>query len=206
MIFNSDLGPKVRTFIKHADDTARSMSNPQIVFWSRASNGQPIKVTDYLDGYHWVRDNTPEDSRVIAWWDYGYQITGIARRTSLADGNTWNHEHIATIGLLLTSNEKKAWQAIRHLADYVLVWAGGSGDDLGKSPHLARIGNSVFPDHCGDDDPKCNKFGFYGDGSPTPMMAKSLLYKLVMHNLKPGVKVDERLFKEVHTTQYGLMR
>lgn len=24
-----------------------------------------------------------------------------------------------------------------------------------------RIGNSVFPDHCGDDDPKCNKFSFY---------------------------------------------
>ena len=24
---------------------------------------------------------------------------------------------------------------------------------------VARIGNSVFPDHCGDDDPKCNKFG-----------------------------------------------
>jgi len=23
----------------------------------------------------------------------------------------------------------------------------------------ARIGNSVFPDHCGDDDPKCMKFG-----------------------------------------------
>ena len=24
----------------------------------------------------------------------------------------------------------------RHLADYVLVWAGGHGDDMGKSPHL----------------------------------------------------------------------
>ena len=41
----------------------------------------------------------------------------------------------------------------------MLVWGGGQRDDLGKSPHLARIGNSVFPDHCGDDDPKCMKFG-----------------------------------------------
>merc|ERR1712078_145767 len=71
---------------------------------------------------------------------------------------------------------------------------------------MGRIGNSVFPDHCGDKDPKCNKFSFYQDGTPTPMMAKTLLYKLVQHNLKPGVKVDEKLFKEVHTTQYGLMR
>merc|ERR1711862_1072364 len=68
------------------------------------------------------------------------------------------------------------------------------------------IGNSVFPDHCGDDDPKCNKFSFYGDMSPTPMMARSLLYKLVQHNLKPGVRANENLFKEVHTTKYGLMR
>ena len=33
----------------------------------------------------------------MAWWDYGYQISGIANRTTIADGNTWNHEHIATL-------------------------------------------------------------------------------------------------------------
>jgi len=143
----------------------------------------------------------------MAWWDYGYQITGIAKRTSIADGNTWNHEHIATLGRTLTSSEKKAHNAIRHLADYVLVWAGGGGDDLAKSPHLARIGNSVFPDHCGDDDPKCNMFGFYEeDGSPTPMMAKSLLYKLCQNGVTPGVKANPNLFQEVHSTKYGLMR
>merc|ERR1712054_145684 len=96
--------------------------------------------------------------------------------------------------------------AIRHLADYLLVWAGGRGDDLAKSPHLARIGNSVFPDHCGDDDPKCTKFGFHEDRSPTPMMAKSLLYKLVMHKMVKSVVVDERLFKHVHSTKYGKLR
>jgi asparagine N-glycosylation enzyme membrane subunit Stt3 len=25
----------------------------------------------------------------MAWWDYGYQITGISNRTTIADGNTW---------------------------------------------------------------------------------------------------------------------
>ena len=55
-----------------------------------------------------------------------------------------------------------AWQAhslAKHLADYVLVWAGGGGDDLAKSPHLARIGNSVYPGHCND--PTCSQFGFH---------------------------------------------
>merc|ERR1712061_730340 len=96
--------------------------------------------------------------------------------------------------------------AMRHLADYALVWAGGRGDDMAKSPHLARIGNSVFPDHCGDDDPLCHKFSFYDDETPTPMMAKSFLYKAVNHNLQPGVKLNAKYWKEVHTTKYGLMR
>merc|ERR1712039_1142586 len=64
----------------------------------------------------------------------------------------------------------------------------------------------VFPDHCGDDDPKCNKFGFNADRSPTPMMAKSLLFKAVMHNMQEGVKLDRRYFQEVHTTKHGKMR
>eukprot|EP01048_Picozoa_sp_COSAG05_P016386 COSAG05_NODE_2103_length_3555_cov_3.669271_6_plen_57_part_00 len=34
----------------------------------------------------------------MAWWDYGYQITGVGERTTVADGNTWNHEHIALLG------------------------------------------------------------------------------------------------------------
>ena len=30
---------------------------------------------DYREAYHWLRDNTPEDTRVLAWWDYGYQLS-----------------------------------------------------------------------------------------------------------------------------------
>ena len=114
----------------------------------------------------------------MAWWDYGYQIAGIANRTTIADGNTWNHEHIATLGRILSAPEEKAHRVARHLADYVLVWAGGGGDDLAKSPHMARIGNSVYHDIC-PGDPTCSQFGFYHGGIPTPMMEKCLLYKMV---------------------------
>jgi len=160
-------------------------------------------IDDYWLSYKWVNDNTPWDARVLAWWDYGYQITGIGNRTSIADGNTWNHEHIATLGRILTAPEEEAHSLARHLADYVLVWAGGGGDDLAKSPHLARIGNSVYPGHC--DDPTCSQFGFYKGGNPTPMMAKSLLYKMVMWG-RQGVTLNETLFSHVHTTKYGKMR
>lgn len=33
----------------------------------------------------------------MSWWDYGYQIAGMANRTTLVDNNTWNNSHIALV-------------------------------------------------------------------------------------------------------------
>jgi dolichyl-diphosphooligosaccharide--protein glycosyltransferase len=195
-----------RSFYEYSNRMAGYMSNPSIMYQARMQNGQTIMVDDYREAYWWLRDNTPEDSRVMAWWDYGYQIAGIANRTTIADGNTWNHEHIATLGRCLTSAEKEAHGLIRHLADYVLVWAGGGGDDLAKSPHMARITTSVYPDHC-PGDPICRKFGAgFQSGQPSPMMAASVLYKLHSHGLKPGVQADPSLFKPVFSSKFGKVR
>jgi dolichyl-diphosphooligosaccharide---protein glycosyltransferase len=135
------------------------LSNPTIILKARLRDGREIKLDDYREAYWWLRDNTPEDARIMAWWDYGYQITAIANRTTLADGNTWNHEHIALLGKALTASEAEGYEIARHLADYVLVWSGGGGDDLAKSPHLARIANSVYRNHCPAGDPTCRSFG-----------------------------------------------
>eukprot|EP00798_Chlamydomonas_sp_ICE-L_P028750 gene28750-31931_t len=177
---------------------AMSMSQPQVVSMGTLANGQLVTITDYLDSYEWLKTKTPEDARVLAWWDYGYQITGIGNRTSLADGNTWNQAHIALLGKMLTSPEQKAHRLIRHLADYVLVWSGGGHDDLSKSGHLARIGASYFPDHC-DGSPGCQNFGFMDENqmNPTPMMADSLLYKMTSTGVKPGVSLDSTLWELV---------
>jgi len=195
---------RYQEFYSYSHQMAEASSRPQIMFKAQLNNGQSVMVDDYREAYFWLRDKTPEDARVMAWWDYGYQITGIGNRTSLADGNTWNHEHIATLGRILTAPEEDAHSIARHLADYVLVWAGGGGDDLAKSPHLARIGNSVFHGHCGDD-PTCSTFGFYGDRRPTPMMAESLLYKLVSFGQR-GVEVNQSLFEHKYSTKYGKVR
>jgi dolichyl-diphosphooligosaccharide--protein glycosyltransferase len=139
---------------------AHDLWNPTIIVKARLRDGRVIKLDDYREAYWWLRDNTPEDARIMAWWDYGYQITAIANRTTLADGNTWNHEHIALLGKALTASEDEGYAIARHLADYVLIWGGGGGDDLAKSPHLARIANSVYRDHCPAGDPTCRAFGF----------------------------------------------
>jgi dolichyl-diphosphooligosaccharide--protein glycosyltransferase len=185
---------------------AVGMSSPSIMFQARLNDGTNIIVDDYREAYWWLRDHTPEDARVMAWWDYGYQITGIGNRTTIADGNTWNHEHIALLGRCLTSPEKRAHDMVKHLADYVLIWTGGGGDDLAKSPHMARIGNSVFDDIC-PGDPTCRKFGFVNQQmKPTPMMAASLLYKLHSNKMVPGVEVDPQLFREVFISKYHKVR
>jgi dolichyl-diphosphooligosaccharide--protein glycosyltransferase len=147
-------------FTNYSWRLSKDLSNPTIILKARLRDGKIIHLDDYREAYWWLRDNTPQDSRIMAWWDYGYQITAIANRTTLADGNTWNHEHIALLGKALTASEDEGYQIARHLADYVLVWGGGGGDDLAKSPHLARIANSVYRDHCPAGDPTCRAFGF----------------------------------------------
>merc|ERR1719329_1407421 len=172
-------------------------------------DGRTIIIDDALQGYNWLAKETPKDSRVFAWWDYGYQITGIGKRTSLADGNTWNHEHIATLGRLLSGSQKQSHSIIRHLADYVLIMTGAVNDDLGISTHFARIGNSVFPDHCGDKDPNCNKFGFHGNdpNQPTPMMKQSLVYNLYKHGGDiETAKADPERFELVWKSRFDQMR
>jgi dolichyl-diphosphooligosaccharide--protein glycosyltransferase len=118
------------------------------------------------------------------------------------------------------------------LADFVLVWSGGGQDDLGKSPHFARIANAVYPDHC-PGDVTCSAYGFVvseferiitsnafhnpllqllhvlcqdDQGTPSPMMETSLLFKLHSHMLRPGVKADPSKFKEVFHSKHGKVR
>eukprot|EP00462_Mataza_sp_D1_P014196 CAMPEP_0175150518 /NCGR_PEP_ID=MMETSP0087-20121206/17938_1 /TAXON_ID=136419 /ORGANISM="Unknown Unknown, Strain D1" /LENGTH=781 /DNA_ID=CAMNT_0016436519 /DNA_START=27 /DNA_END=2372 /DNA_ORIENTATION=+ len=185
------------SFYQYCDEMAGHMSHPSIMFKGTLRDGTTVMVDDYRQAYWFLRDKTPQDARVMAWWDYGYQITGIGNRTSIADGNTWNHEHIATLARCLVSPEKKAHRMIKHLADYVLVWTGGGGDDLAKSIHIGRIGNSVYKGICSD--ALCSKFGMTRSG-PTKMMAKSLIYKL--HS---GLQ-NPKFFKHVFTSQYGKVK
>jgi dolichyl-diphosphooligosaccharide--protein glycosyltransferase len=47
---------------------------PQVIVKGQGHDGKPQILDDFREAYWWLRDNTPEDSRVLAWWDYGYQV------------------------------------------------------------------------------------------------------------------------------------
>ena len=56
-----------------------------------------VILDDFREAYHWLSQNTEDKARVMSWWDYGYQIAGMANRTTLVDNNTWNNSHIALV-------------------------------------------------------------------------------------------------------------
>lgn len=197
--------PKANDFKTMCHQIAKQISHPTIITKGQnRQTGETVIVDDYREAYFWVRDKTPEDARIMSWWDYGYQITGIGNRTTIADGNTWNHEHIALLGRILTGPEKDAHRIARHLADYVLVWAGGGGDDVAKSPHLKRIANSVYRGLCSE--PTCRDFSMRRGGIPSAQLSECLLYKLHSNGLVAGVQADPNRWKEVFRSKYGKVR
>jgi len=196
---------KATDFYNNCHELSTHLSHPSIIQKGRTQDGRMVTIDDYREAYLWLRDKTPEDARILAWWDYGYQIAGIANRTTIADGNTWNHEHIALLGRTLTSSLKEGHRIARHLADYVLLWTGGGGDDVAKSPHMRRIANSVYRFLC-PNDPTCRNFGMTQQGIPSPSMQQSLLFQLHSTGLVPGVDADKNRFKLVYQTKHGKVR
>eukprot|EP01128_Nolandella_sp_AFSM9_P000167 TRINITY_DN102_c0_g1_i1.p1 TRINITY_DN102_c0_g1~~TRINITY_DN102_c0_g1_i1.p1 ORF type:complete len:723 (+),score=207.17 TRINITY_DN102_c0_g1_i1:32-2170(+) len=196
----------VWVFFMHCLTMAEHLSEPQVVVSARDRDGSRIIIDDYREAYWWLRDNTPEDSRVLAWWDYGYQINGIAKRTTIADGNTWNFEHIALLAKTLISSEEVAYNNARHLADYVLVltsrFAGLYSDDLAKMPQLALIAGNVYPEIQYDVD----RQGFFTDreGNATPAAKRSLIYKLTYFGRNDDIQLKH--FEEVYTSKYSMVR
>ena len=114
-------------FVAHSTWVTQSAySSPSVVLASRNADGSQNIIDDFREAYFWLRQNTEPDAVVMSWWDYGYQIAGMADRPTLVDNNTWNNTHIATVGKAMSSSEEVAYPILRkHDVDYVLVIFGG---------------------------------------------------------------------------------
>lgn len=131
--------------------TSNAYSSPSVVLASRMPDGSQHIIDDYREAYQWLRQNTKEDAKIMSWWDYGYQIGGMADRPTLVDNNTWNNTHIATVGKAMSSREEVSYPIMRqHEVDYVLIVFGGllgySGDDINKFLWMVRIAEGIWPD------------------------------------------------------------
>jgi dolichyl-diphosphooligosaccharide---protein glycosyltransferase len=128
---------------------------------SIANGGTNYRLTtdDWIEALDWMSKNTPADSVVTAWWDYGYWITTLGNRTSIADNATINQTRIETIAKMFISPEEEGWKIANDLkSDYILIYVVGqklpsldptnpsplyvlgSGGDESKKHWFIRIG------------------------------------------------------------------
>ncbi|KAG5731201.1 Dolichyl-diphosphooligosaccharide--protein glycosyltransferase subunit stt3, partial [Termitomyces sp. T112] len=171
-------------FVSHCTwATSTAYSSPSVVLASQNPDGTPHIIDDFREAYYWLRQNTPEDAVVMSWWDYGYQIAGMADRPTLVDNNTWNNTHIATVGKAMSSSEEVAYPILRkHDVSYVLVIFGGligySGDDINKFLWMIRIAQGVWPEEVQEASFFTPQGEYKVDDSASPTMRNSLMYKM----------------------------
>jgi dolichyl-diphosphooligosaccharide---protein glycosyltransferase len=156
--YNGLIYPKNFNWISSADIP------PSIV---NGATGFRMQVEDWQDAVDWIANNTPKDSVIASWWDYGYWITTLGNKTTLADNATINQTRIQTIAKMLMSEQETATQIAQDLkADYILVYIVadrhngpngnsfytlGSGGDESKKQWFMKIGGFNERDYVEDD-------------------------------------------------------
>ncbi|XP_044267766.1 dolichyl-diphosphooligosaccharide--protein glycosyltransferase subunit STT3A [Tribolium madens] len=212
--------------------TSEAYSSPSIVLSARSHDGGRIIFDDFREAYYWLKMNTPEDARIMSWWDYGYQITAMANRTILVDNNTWNNTHISRVGQAMASSEEKAYEIMKELdVDYVLVIFGGltgySSDDINKFLWMVRIGGSTDRGaHIKEWDYYSSSGEFRVDKEGSQTLLNCLMYKMCYYRFgqvyteggKPpgydrvrGAEIGNKDFEldvleEAYTTEHWLVR
>jgi len=99
------------------------MVYPEKLNWSNNNEGIPISIlhsgskfdistNDWPDAMQWVRENTPKDAVIAAWWDYGYWISTLGERKTLADNSTLLDWQIRKIATTLFSTPNNAWKIL----------------------------------------------------------------------------------------------
>jgi len=99
------------------------MFYPEQINWSNNNAGAPptilnsgtqlnLSTNDWADSMQWLRENTPEDAVIASWWDYGYWISTLGERKTLADNATLIDWQIRKIAAMYMSTPENAWQIL----------------------------------------------------------------------------------------------
>ncbi len=96
-----------------------------------------IVTNDWPDTMTWIKNNTPPNSVIASWWDYGYWIQTLGNRTTFVDNATIDSNKIAQIARMFLSSPDDAWKTLRDMrADYILVYVVGQ--------HLSSGGQDLY--------------------------------------------------------------
>ncbi len=113
---------------------------------------------DWLETLEWIKMNTPKDSVVASWWDYGYWISTVAERTTLIDNATLSTWQIQKVAEIFMSTPDEAWNLLTGWdVDYVVVYVAAQRLDGNYD------GNSLYVLNGGGDESKISWFMRIGD-------------------------------------------
>ncbi len=110
------------------------------------------EIPDWFQALNWMKANTPTNSVIIAWWDYGYWINVMGNRTSVSDNATLNETRIAEIGQMFFQNATAGAATALSMGHgrptYVLLFLTGSEVTIsGTSYYVLQLpsGNGFTP-------------------------------------------------------------
>ena len=92
-------------------------------------------TNDWLETLEWIKLNTPENTIIASWWDYGYWITTMSDRTTIVDNATLSTDQIQKMAKMLMSPPDESWFMLKEMkADYVVVFFAAK--DIGNNQDL----------------------------------------------------------------------
>jgi dolichyl-diphosphooligosaccharide--protein glycosyltransferase len=93
---------------------------------ANGGTGFRLQTEDWTHAMDWISKNTEPGAVIASWWDYGYWITTLGNRPTLADNATLNHTRIQSIAKMFMSDEQTGMRIAQDLqADYIMVYAVG---------------------------------------------------------------------------------
>jgi dolichyl-diphosphooligosaccharide--protein glycosyltransferase len=116
---------------------------------ANGGTGFRVQSDDWINAMDWLSKNTEPDAVVASWWDYGYWITTLGNKPTLADNATLNHTRIQSIAKMFVSDEESGMKIAQDLkADYILVYVVGQVRFYGQ---LNATGTDAAAAAAGDD-------------------------------------------------------
>ena len=154
-------------------------------FPATISNGgsfYKMSTDDWPHAMNWLRTNTPENSVIASWWDYGYWITALSDRITLVDNATLIDWQIKKMAYSLITTPENSWKILS--SDYTEDISAYLGED-----NIRTFGGSTTEEFLTDYQ---SAMMFERDYDKLSIDEKNLVTKQIEEN---GFPVCEQIFK-----------
>ncbi len=118
-----------------------SFNNFIVSSYNQAKNLSPSANTQWQKAMQWIREETPENSIFLHWWDYGYWVQSLGKRRTVSDGGHAEgsfQDHLIGRYVLTTPQPETALSYMKsHNVSHLLI----DSTDIGKYGAYSKIGS-----------------------------------------------------------------